>query len=79
MDRPCIGLKSWDIVGTLLGLFWEIDGAFEKFGIWLKEKTGNAKDQNFVNAFVTASLTVCIGAMAIVGAIEDALLWQSTV
>ena len=25
----------------------------------------------FVNAFVTASLTVCIGAMAIVGAIQD--------
>ena len=33
--------------------------------------TGNASDKGFVNAFVTASLTVCIGAMAIVGAIQD--------
>lgn len=41
---------------------------------WLKRKTGNSKDAGFVNAFVTASLTVSIGAMAIVGAIQDGLL-----
>ncbi len=28
----------------------------------------------FFDAFVTASLTVCIGAMAIVGAIQDGVL-----
>ena len=32
------------------------------------------KDQQFVNAFVTASFTVCIGAMAIVGAIQDGIM-----
>ena len=31
------------------------------------------KEANFVDAFVTASLTVCIGAMAIVGAIQDGI------
>ena len=36
--------------------------------------TGNSGDASFVNAFVTASLTVCIGAMAIVGAIQDGIL-----
>ncbi len=36
-------------------------------------KIGNAKDQAFVNGFLTASLTVCIGAMAIVGAIQDGI------
>ena len=30
-------------------------------------------DKGFVNAFVTTSLTVCIGAMAIVGAIQDGI------
>lgn len=60
-------------LGTLLGELINIEGAFERFGRWLKEKTGNAKDAGFVNAFVTASLTVCIGAMAIVGAIQDGL------
>jgi uncharacterized membrane protein YqgA involved in biofilm formation len=45
----------------------------EKFGCWLKMKTGNAKDKEFVHGFVTTSLTVCIGAMAIVGAINDGI------
>lgn len=30
-------------------------------------------DASFVNAFVTAFCTVCIGAMAVVGAIEDGI------
>ena len=60
-------------VGGVIGEFLNLEGAFECFGRWLKEKTGNAKDKGFVNAFVTASLTVCIGAMAIVGSIQDGL------
>lgn len=60
-------------IGTLIGEFLNIEGGFERFGEWLKIKTGNAKDKGFVDAFVTASLTVCIGAMAIVGSIEDGL------
>ena len=60
-------------LGTLLGEILNIEKAFEGFGAWLKEKTGNAKDKYFVEAFVTASLTVCIGAMAVVGAIQDGI------
>jgi len=60
-------------IGALIGELLNIEDAFENFGTWLKEKTGNAKDKGFVNAFVTASLTVCIGAMAIVGSIQDGL------
>ena len=61
-------------LGTLVGEIIHIEGLFERFGEWLKVKTGNGKEQGFVNAFVTASLTVCIGAMAIVGAIQDGML-----
>lgn len=61
-------------LGTLVGEIIDIEGLFERFGEWLKIKTGNAKDKEFVNAFVTASLTVCIGAMAIIGAIQDGIL-----
>ena len=61
-------------IGTLAGEWINIEGLFERFGEWLKVRTGNAKDREFVNAFVTASLTVCIGAMAIVGAIQDGIL-----
>jgi len=60
-------------IGAFIGELLNIEDAFERFGVWLKVKTGNAKDQGFVNGFVTASLTVCIGAMAIVGAIQDGI------
>ena len=60
-------------IGAVMGELLNLEGAFERFGEWLKQKTGNAKDKRFVDAFVTASLTVCIGAMAIVGSIEDGI------
>ena len=60
-------------LGALVGELLNIEDSFERFGEWLKQKTGNAKDKGFVEAFVTASLTVCIGAMAIVGSIQDGL------
>ena len=61
-------------LGTLIGEICDFTGKLERFGEWLKIKTGNAKDAAFVNAFVTASLTVCIGAMAIVGSIQDGIM-----
>lgn len=60
-------------IGALIGEYINLDYRMEQFGRWLKEKTGNSKDQLFVHGFVTASLTVCIGAMAIVGAIQDGI------
>jgi len=61
-------------LGTIIGELIGIEKGFERFGEWIKRKTGNSSDKGFVNAFVTASLTVCIGAMAIVGAIRDGIL-----
>ncbi len=60
-------------LGTAVGELLGIEKGLERFGEWLKRRTGNSGDQGFVNAFVTASLTVCIGAMAIVGSIQDGL------
>lgn len=60
-------------LGSVIGEIINFELLFEKFGEWLKIKTGNSKEKSFVNAFVTASFTVCIGAMAIVGAIEDGI------
>lgn len=61
------------VIGALIGEMIDIDHLFEKFGNWLKLKTKSQGDHQFVNAFVTASLTVCIGAMAIMGAIQDGI------
>ena len=66
-------------LGGLIGEIIDIDGAFEKFGVWLRSKSGNDGDSKFVNAFVTASLTVCVGAMAVIGAINDRLLHDITI
>lgn len=61
-------------LGGLIGEFFDFDRRFNDFGEWLKKKTKSEKDNVFVDAFVTASLTVCIGAMAIVGALQDGLV-----
>lgn len=60
-------------IGSLVGQWINLDYRMEQFGHWLKQKTGNLKDFMFVDSFVTASLTVCIGAMAVVGALQDGL------
>lgn len=60
-------------LGTLVGEVLHIEGWFEQLGIWLREKSGNSQDSQFLDAFLTASLPVCIGAMAIIGSIQDGL------
>ena len=60
-------------LGTVIGELLGIEDGFERFGEWLKRRTGNEGDGRFVNAFVTASLTVSVGAMAIVGSIQDGI------
>ncbi len=60
-------------LGSLIGEIINLEQQIERFGIWLREKSGNGEDAGFLNAFLTASFTVCIGAMAIVGALQDGM------
>lgn len=62
------------VVGTVIGEFFDFDGRLERLGEWLKRKATKGDDSRFVEGFVTASLVVCVGAMAIVGSIQDGLL-----
>ena len=59
--------------GAILGELLDLEDRMERFGAWLREKSGSQSDNSFINGFVTASLTVCIGTMAIVGAIQDGI------
>lgn len=61
------------ILGAVVGEIIDFESLFERFGEWLKIKTGSARDKRFVEGFITASFTVCIGAMAIVGSIQDGI------
>lgn len=60
-------------IGTVVGELLDLDGWMHRFGVCLQKKTGNDSDSHFIEGFVSASLTVCIGAMAIVGAIADGI------
>lgn len=67
------------VTGTVIGEWWDIDHQIERLGIWLKHRTGNSKDTQFVEGFVTTALTVCIGAMAIIGSIQDGVSGDSSI
>lgn len=60
-------------LGSVIGELLDLEGLLERFGGWLKIKARSEGDAGFVEGFVTASLTICIGAMAVVGAIQDSL------
>lgn len=60
-------------LGAVLGEMMNLDGRIEDFGRWLRDKSGNQQDNQFLNGFITASMTVCIGAMAVVGAVQDGI------
>ena len=66
------------VLGTVLGEILNLEKHLETFGEWLKRKVRAKNDNRFVDAFVSTSLVVCVGAMAIVGSIEDGLTGDHT-
>lgn len=67
------------IGGAVIGEAIDLEDRMERFGHWLQQKTSSGGDTRFVEGFVTASLTVCIGAMAVIGSINDRLLSDPSV
>ena len=62
------------VLGALIGEIINIEAAMERFGTWLRKISHSEGDGGFVGGFVNASLTVCVGAMAVVGSIQDGIL-----
>ena len=60
-----------ETTGTMLLIASLVTGSL--LGEWLREKVGGKNDSQFVEGFVSASLVICVGAMAIVGALEDGM------
>lgn len=65
-------------LGTLIGEMINIDQQFVRLGKWLRQRVGSSGDSKFVDGFVSATLTVCVGAMAIIGPLQDALQHDPT-
>lgn len=66
------------VIGSLLGQWLDIESKMETIGVKLKAAVGIKNDNRFVEGFVTASLIICVGAMAIVGAMQDGLSGDSS-
>ncbi len=60
------------VVGGVIGELCNLEDRLNRMGDWLKGRF-RINDENFINAFMTASLLFCVGAMSIVGAIEAGL------
>ena len=60
-------------IGALIGELLNVAKGMEDLGGWLRSKSGSQSDSRFIEAFVVSTCTVCIGAMAIVGSIEDGI------
>ena len=72
------------VVGSILGEALGIEEKLEQVGTLLAEKfqksrkKGDAGTDAFVEGFLNASLLYCVGAMAIVGSIQDGLSGDPT-
>lgn len=60
------------LIGALCGEALALDRRIEQFGAWLKARIGSTNDQ-FSDGLVSAFLLYCMGAMTVIGAIEDGL------
>lgn len=61
------------VLGALAGEALKIEDRLDALGEWIKRKTRRENDNTFVEGFVTSSLVICVGAMAVVGALKDGL------
>ena len=66
------------VIGAVLGQIIDIEDKMEKLGIKLKAAVKIKNDNHFVEGFVNASLIICVGAMAIVGGMQDGISGDSS-
>lgn len=61
------------VIGGLVGQLLNIEKSLDGLGDKIKKAVKQDEDHKFVDGFVNTSLIICVGAMAIVGAIQDGL------
>lgn len=85
-DYSALVLVGALVVGSLMGEAMRIEHHLERFGHWLQDKAYKApllspgkadqpgeKGHTLVEGFVTASLLFCVGAMTVLGSLQDGL------
>lgn len=61
------------VLGTLAGELLRIEFHLNHLGERIKKAVGATQDARFVESFMSNMLVICIGAMAIVGSLQDGL------
>ncbi|MCX7841459.1 MAG: DUF554 domain-containing protein [Clostridia bacterium] len=70
-DRTMLMILSL-VIGGVAGELINIEEKLERMGNWFQRKLVKG-ESTFAQGFITASLIYCVGAMAIVGSLEDGL------
>ena len=73
----CPGCMHSTVI-KLIGEVLDLERQIDRFGEWLKYATRSNGDASSVDAFVTTSLSVAVGAMSIVGSIQDGITGDYT-
>ena len=66
------------VLGAILGEAVNIEKQLDRLGDRLRRLAGQGENGRFTEGFVTASLILCVGAMAVVGGLSDGLGDPST-
>ena len=66
------------VIGSILGELIRIEDRLETLGEKLKRSVKAGENGHFVEAFVTNTLVICVGAMAIMGSLQDGLSGDPT-
>lgn len=67
------------IFGAIVGEAIDIEARLERFGEFIRKKVGAGGDSRFVDGFMSSSLVICVGAMGVVGSVNDGLNGDSSV
>lgn len=71
------------VIGSIIGEYFDIEGNLQNFGSWISSKVYHGKDGSFAaqlaRGFISSTLIFCIGAMAVVGALQDGLKQDPTI
>ncbi|HHY65401.1 MAG TPA: DUF554 domain-containing protein [Clostridiaceae bacterium] len=79
LDRNYItGMILSLVAGSLIGEAIKIEDGLDRLGLWFQNRFAK-NESGFAKGFVTASLVYCVGAMAIVGSLEDGLYGKTDI
>lgn len=66
------------VAGAVIGESINVELRVQQFASYLKKKV-KSNDSQFIEGFVSTSLVICVGAMAIVGSLQDGLVGDSSI